>query len=90
MQSLMTSTRNFGDDDLATLSNICTTAADRYAEYARTLREPTDGSSSGPATERLAQQFDRQEGQAREFAALFLSAMPVAIEFVPETVAADG
>lgn len=82
--------RHLTSSDLSALSNICLVAADRYAEYATAWRQAAEAGEqaetmeatlfpSGPAALRLAEQFDRQAGDARDFANLFMTANPVSV-----------
>lgn len=87
--------RHFNDNDLSTLGNICHAAAERYAEHAKTLRDlsskptPPEGAMfpHGLQAARLAEQFERQEREARDFAALFADALPFAVETDQEELA---
>jgi hypothetical protein len=70
--------------DLSTLTNICFVAAERFAEHAAHLRQlakqptPPEGTlhPTGDAARRLAEQFEKQEAEARAYAALFSEAEP--------------
>lgn len=87
--------RQLSDKDLSTLGNICLTAADRYKEHAKTLRElaaqpaPPEGAMfpHGLQAARLADQFDRQEREARDFFSLFSEALPFNVEIEEEEMA---
>lgn len=90
-----TEVRHLTDSDLSTLSNICQTAAERFSENARLFREleqqqqPPEGTiaPTGPAAARLAEQFEKQAKEAREFSELFISAYPITIETDEEEAA---
>lgn len=83
-----TQDRQLTYSNLSTLSNICQTAAERFTENARLFREleqqkqPPEGhlTPTGPAAARLAEQFEQQAEEAREFSELFASAFPFTIE----------
>ncbi len=66
-------TRRF--DETHTLSNICSVAANRFKENAAVAR--------GSGHDRLAEQFDIQEKEARELADLFMNAEPFSVVHEP-------
>lgn len=51
--------RKFTQDEWSTISNALRVAAERFNEDAKSSRE------SGPAFERIAEQFERQASQSR-------------------------
>lgn len=66
-------TRQLTDSDLQSLSNICDAAADRFKENAANLREWRHP--------HLAEQFERQEKEAREFSSIFMNAEPLEVSY---------
>lgn len=80
----MTNLRPVDENDLSTLHNICTVAADKFAANAAAMRRnaatttPPCGSivPTGAAAAQLAEQFEQQEAQARSFAEMFVDAEP--------------
>lgn len=85
-------TRDLQDGDLSTLHNICIVAAERFTGNAKTLRlmaeqsTPTEGAlfPTGAAAARLAEQFEHQAQQAKEFADLFSDAFPFTLILQPD------
>lgn len=85
-------TRDLQDGDLSSLRNICAVAAERFAENAKALRQmaeqptPPKGAlfPTGAAAARLAEQFERQAQEAREFADLFSDAFPFTLILQPD------
>ena len=66
-------TRQFSDSDLQSLSNICDAAAERFKANAAQLREWKHP--------HLAEQFERQEKEAREFSSIFMNAEHLEISY---------
>ncbi|ESY35717.1 hypothetical protein NKK48_30245 [Mesorhizobium sp. C386A] len=66
-------TRQLSESDLQSLSNICEAAADRFKDNAINLRE-----WKHPY---LAEQFERQEKEAREFSSLFMNSEPFEVSY---------
>lgn len=63
-------------DHTHTIANICQVAADQYAQNAAELRKVTEDTwfMTVAAAQKLAEQFDLQERDARRFAHLFSGA----------------
>lgn len=84
--------KDLSDDDLSTLQNICRVAAERFSEHAALFRKqeqqptPAEGSMipTGQAAGRLAEQFERQAKEARQFADDFASAFPFTLILQPD------
>lgn len=70
-------THSFSDTDLQTLANICTSAATRYNEFARTLR----ASPPGSAALSIAEQFGAQANEASRLASIFMNAEPFEVTY---------
>ncbi|TPL42572.1 hypothetical protein [Mesorhizobium sp. B2-4-5] len=66
-------TRHFTDSDLQSLSNICDAAADKFKLNAFQLREWKHP--------HLAEQFEVQEKEAREFSTIFMNAEPFEVTY---------
>lgn len=79
----------FSMNDTSSLANICRVAADKFKENADQFRALIDKKPSGEfdlmphgeGARRIAEQFDGQAAQAREFASIFGAAQDFSLDY---------